>query len=95
MRTHKPSTAGEPEPKALNRPKPGVIRHADAKQREKQASRVVRIIEVHRLFRKYGLDTGGSIAKIAEDLGVSERTVHRDKLVLKAVYAQLGKETLE
>lgn len=69
-------------------------RRNDWEKRKRQAARIVRIIRVHCLVRKYG-NSKDDTAMIAEILGVSYHTVMNDKKLLKTVYELIGSKNLD
>jgi hypothetical protein len=67
---------------------------SDAKRRQRQSERIVRILRVHKLTRARDVNEAKK-RKIAETIGVNIRTVHRDIATLRLLYKTLGTTKLD
>lgn len=79
-------------PKTMETPNP----RGDAERRRRQASRLVRILQVHKRTNCVERPvTEAMAAKIGKELGVTARTIYRDVATLDLLYETLGSRLLD
>ena len=67
----------------------------DSVRRKRQSERIVKILQVHKATGGDTSQSVDSVKRIAEKLGVSERTVWRYITTLKTLYEVLGTSLLD
>ena len=72
-----------------------VRRKSDTERREKQARRLVRVLQVHRATHCCRTTDNATIEEVADALEVATRTVYRDVRVLRKLYEIIGTDKLD